>query len=227
MNRVQAKPRTRQGRDYESLVAQNRRDVLRTSLKFLRKASQNRHCIAVWATLMVAAAVLLAACASGEITEPPATNSPAVEEESPTALTNSSEDGPSPEASEPGPNANTEEPPTELTVQTDRSVYRTDQEIIVNATNGLDRPITTIDQQGFCSIFRLEERTGAEWTELRNCYSGPPPQDVTIAAGETVTTTFPPQLEAGTYRVALVYTPGDHFIAGDNITVYSEPFQVR
>ena len=189
---------------------------------------ENNRYLFVTAVLLFTAFIFLVGCGRMGIsstTAAPSATKPAenVEQEISATATLSETDVPPLETSTP----DEDKPAVGVAVETDRITYDSDQEIVVSATNNLDSPITTIDQQGFCSIFRIEEREGNAWTELINCFSGPPPTDFTIAPGETVTTTFPPQLEPGTYRVELVYTEGDEYIAGSTISVYSMPFEVR
>lgn len=125
----------------------------------------------------------------------------------------------------------------EVRVTTDKLSYQLGETIVVQVSNGLDTVITTRDQRFECSIIALEHRrdSSAEWTEVRNCYSGAPPSEVTLAPGSTTTIrlqsgggTFG-ALEPGLYRAALDYSRGGRLSVspGDLQVARSEEFQIN
>jgi len=122
-------------------------------------------------------------------------------------------------------------------VTTDKLSYELGETIVVRVSNGLDTMITTRDQRFECSIIALEHRRdgSAEWTEVRNCYSGAPPSEVTLAPGSSTTIRLQSSggpfgaLEPGLYRAALDYSRGDRLslAAGNLLVARSEEFQLE
>lgn len=122
-------------------------------------------------------------------------------------------------------------------VRTDKLSYELGETIVVRVSNGLDTMITTRDQRFECSIIALEHRRAdsAEWTEVRNCYSGAPPSEVTLAPGSSTTIRLQSgggpfgALEPGLYRAALDYSRGDQLSLspGDLQVARSEEFQIN
>lgn len=122
-------------------------------------------------------------------------------------------------------------------VATDKLAYELGETIVVRVSNGLDTMITTRDQRFECSIIALEHRRdgSAEWTEVRNCYSGAPPSEVTLAPGSSTTIRLQSSggpfgaLEPGLYRAALDYSRGDRLslAAGNLLVARSEEFQLE
>lgn len=111
-------------------------------------------------------------------------------------------------------------------VETDQQSYQQGEEVTVTVTNNLDTNITTFDQQAFCSIFRLEQRTKDEWKEVRNCISGAPRRLVTLGP-HSLTTVQLPGLSPGSYRFSVVFSPGEVFDFGRSLVSYSPEFTVR
>lgn len=122
-------------------------------------------------------------------------------------------------------------------VTTDKLSYELGETIVVQVSNGLDTVITTRDQRFECSIIALEHRRdgSAEWTEVRNCYSGAPPSEVTLAPGSSTTIRLQSgggpfgALKPGLYRAALEYSRGDRLSLspGDLRVARSEEFQIN
>jgi hypothetical protein len=127
-----------------------------------------------------------------------------------------------------GSSPSTESVPTSrVFIETDQQKYERDQEVTVTISNDLDTSVTTFDQQAFCSIVRLEQQSGAEWKELKNCIiSGPPSRLVTLQP-RTKTTVKLPSITPGTYRVSLIYSLGEAFHFGNSFAASSTPFYVQ
>lgn len=127
------------------------------------------------------------------------------------------------------------DPGDRVTIETDREIYGRGEEIVVTVRNRLDTAITTRDQRAFCTIVGLERESEEEWQEVRNCISGAPPRQVTLAAGSDTSVklaagTAPyAALDPGRYRVNLVYSPGDRFTLSpeNSFVATSAPFEVR
>ena len=115
---------------------------------------------------------------------------------------------------------------SEVSVETDKQDYQQDEEIVVTVTNNLDRPITTFDQQAFCSIVKLELHDGTEWKEVTNCFSGVPTIEVTLEP-RTQTIVKLQALSPGMYRASLIFSLGETFNFGESFVVSSSPFSVR
>jgi len=122
-------------------------------------------------------------------------------------------------------------------VTTDKLSYELGETIVVQVSNRLDTPITTRDQRFQCTIIALERRRegSAEWTEVRNCYSGAPVNEVTLAPGSSTTIRLQISgspfggLEPGFYRAALDYSHGDRLslAPGSLLVARSEDFQIQ
>jgi len=113
-----------------------------------------------------------------------------------------------------------------VSVVTDKGGYTVGETIVVTVTNNLDIPITTVNQQSFCSIIRMESQNDGNWQEVKNCYSGEPVSEVTISPGEKAVQ----QLQAfasGIYRVGLIYSEGDAYDIGKLFAVFTLPFNVK
>lgn len=122
-------------------------------------------------------------------------------------------------------------------VATDKLAYELGETIVVEVSNRLDTAVTTRDQRFQCTIIALEHRSddSSGWTEVRNCYSGAPVSEVTLAPGSTTTIrlqsgggTFG-ALEPGLYRAALDYSRGGRLSVspGDLQVARSEEFQIN
>jgi hypothetical protein len=108
-----------------------------------------------------------------------------------------------------------------VTVSVERDQYAPGERIDLQVRNGLSDSITTVDQQAFCTILRLDQAVGTGWEEVHNCLSGPPPQDIVIKPGEQRTVTWETGLGKGVFRARLVYTIGGAFVAGKALEVES------
>ena len=111
-------------------------------------------------------------------------------------------------------------------VRTDKQEYQQDEKIVVTITNNLDTIMTTLDQQAFCTIVRLDKQVGTEWKEVRNCFSGAPPRFLTLDA-QAETYVKLPGLSQGLYRASIVFSQGNTFNFGDSYISSSTPFKVR
>jgi len=122
-------------------------------------------------------------------------------------------------------------------VTTDKLSYELGETIVVQVSNRLDTPITTRDQRFQCTIIALEHRRddSTEWTEVRNCFSGAPVSEVTLAPGSSTTIRLEScgspsgGLEPGLYRAALDYSRGDRLslAPGNLLVARSEDFQIQ
>jgi hypothetical protein len=102
-----------------------------------------------------------------------------------------------------------------VTVEAGREQYAPGEPIHLQIINGLSDQITTVDQQAFCSVLRLDHEIGPDvWEEVHNCTSGPPPREVVIGPGQEQAVTWETGLGEGVYRARLVYSIGGAFIAG-------------
>jgi len=111
-------------------------------------------------------------------------------------------------------------------VRTDKREYQQDEKIVVTITNNLDTIMTTLDQQAFCTIVRLDKQVGTEWKEVRNCYSGAPTRPVTLNPhSETIVTLA--GLPSGNYRASISFSIGKHFDFAKLYISSSPPFTVR
>lgn len=103
-----------------------------------------------------------------------------------------------------------------VTVAAEREKYAAGEPIHLQIHNGLMGSIATVDQQAFCGVLRLDKEISPDtWQEVRNCQSGPPPQDVVIGPGQEQSVTWETGLGKGVYRARLVYTIGGAFVAGE------------
>jgi hypothetical protein len=113
-----------------------------------------------------------------------------------------------------------------VTILVERDRFAPGDPIELHIQNGLREAISTVDQQAFCGVLRLDRAVGTKWEEIRNCASGPPPRDVVIRPGEGLAVPWEPGLGKGVYRARLVYTIGGAFIAGKASEVTSERITV-
>ncbi len=103
-----------------------------------------------------------------------------------------------------------------MTIVAQRDEYALGEQIRLEIHNGLNDPITTVDQQAFCGVLRLDREIGPDlWEEIHNCASGPPPRDVVIGPGQVLAETWETGLGKGVYRARFVYSVGGAFIAGE------------
>ena len=103
----------------------------------------------------------------------------------------------------------------QVSVKAAREQYAAGEPIQLQIHNGLSDPITTVDQQAFCGVLRLDQEIGPDvWEEVHNCTSGPPPREVVIGPGQEQAVTWETGLGKGVYRARLVYSIGGAFIAG-------------
>jgi hypothetical protein len=115
---------------------------------------------------------------------------------------------------------------SKVLVETNKQEYSQDEEIVVTITNDLDTNITTFDQQAFCTMIRLEQQSGTEWREVRNCFSGVPSKLVTLKP-YTKTSVKLPALSPSIYRTLIIFSLGETFNFGKSFTASSLPFSVR
>jgi hypothetical protein len=123
------------------------------------------------------------------------------------------------------PKADIAEVTSRVWVETDKKQYQASEEIVITITNDLDESITTYDQKAFCSIVTLERQEGTNWKEVRNCFSGVPSRFVTLKPHTRTVIKFP-ALRPSSYRVSLVFSPGQTFRFGRSFRVFSAPFRV-
>ena len=103
-----------------------------------------------------------------------------------------------------------------VTIAAEREQFAPGEPIHLEIRNGLGDPITTVDQQAFCGVLRLDREIAPDvWEEVHNCPSGPPPRDVVIGPGQEQAVTWETGLGKGVYRARLVYTVGEAFVAGE------------
>ena len=108
------------------------------------------------------------------------------------------------------------QPESRVTVTAEREQFAPGEPIHLQIRNGLSDPITTVDQQAFCGVLRLDREIGPDiWEEVHNCTSGPPPRDVVIGPGQEQSETWETGLGKGVYRARLVYTVGGSFVPGE------------
>jgi hypothetical protein len=104
---------------------------------------------------------------------------------------------------------------SQVTLAPEREQYAPGEPIRLQIHNGLSDQITTVDQQAFCGVLRLDQEVGPDvWEEVHNCTSGPPPREVVIGPGQEQVVTWETGLGKGVYRARLVYSIGGAFIAG-------------
>ncbi len=109
-----------------------------------------------------------------------------------------------------------------MTIVAEREQYAPDEPIRLQIRNGLNDAITTVDQQAFCGVLRLDREIAPDlWEEVHNCASGPPPRDVVIGPGQEQSVTWETGLGEGVFRARLVYTVGEAFVAGEASEVTS------
>ena len=101
-----------------------------------------------------------------------------------------------------------------VVIQPERDRYSANEPIVIRIRNGLDETITTVDQQAFCGVLRLDREVSAGWEEVQNCISGPPPREVTIGPGQERVEPWAEGLGKGVYRARFVYTIGETFTPG-------------
>ena len=111
-------------------------------------------------------------------------------------------------------------------VTSDRQEYEEGRELEVTVTNNLDSRISTYDQRAFCSMVGLEQSTAGKWEEIRNCFSGAPPQTVTLEPHSKSVLKLP-GLATGTYRLVVSFSLGATFDFGRSHAVYSKVFAVK
>lgn len=114
-----------------------------------------------------------------------------------------------------------------VTIRSGASSYSSGDKIKLVVTNGLKTPISTTDQQGFCTIVQIDQLEDGSWVRAAPCLSGPPPIDVVLAAGSVTTVELPQPLEPGEYRARLVYSIGSSFVAGQALEAQSARFTVH
>jgi hypothetical protein len=103
-----------------------------------------------------------------------------------------------------------------VTIAAEQERFAPGVPIHLEIRNGLNDPITTVDQQAFCGVLRLDQEIAPDvWEEVHNCASGPPPRDVVIGPGQLQAVTWETGLGKGVYRARLVYTVGEAFVAGE------------
>ena len=113
-----------------------------------------------------------------------------------------------------------------VTVETNLQEYHQNEEIVVTITNNLDKSITTIDQQAFCTIVSIKQLIGKEWKELKNCFSGIPVSNVTLGSySETIVKL--PALSPGTYQAYIRYSLGLKYYPGKSYISLSSQFLVQ
>ena len=166
---------------------------------------------AVAASLFV---VLVAACAAEGTASP---QGPASVQgiASPSPSISASESAPA-SSRAPASAAPSDRSDTQITVVAERTQYAPGEPISLRIHNGLTYSITTVDQQAFCGVLRLDQEVSPDvWEEVVNCISGPPPRDVVIEPGQDLSVTWETGLGKGVYRARLVYTVGGAFVAGE------------
>ena len=113
-----------------------------------------------------------------------------------------------------------------VSIVIDKGTYTVGETIVVTVTNHLDVPITTVNQQAFCTVIRMESGSDGTWQEVKNCFSGEPVAEFTIAPGTSVTESLP-AFAAGTYRVGIRYSVGDAYDLGNLLEIFTLPFDVN
>lgn len=154
--------------------------------------------------------LLAAACTPSGIASLQATASPQ-------ATATGRDASPSPSASLTTPSSRSSgQGDSPVTIAAEREQFAPGEPIHLEIRNGLGDPITTVDQQAFCGVLRLDQETAPDvWEEVHNCASGPPPRDVVIGPGQEQAVTWESGLGKGVYRARLVYTVGEAFVAGE------------
>ncbi len=123
----------------------------------------------------------------------------------------------------------------EVMVERDKEAYQVNEKIRITIKNMLEEPVTSMDQQTYCTIILLEEQKETGWLPVKNCTLNAPAREVTINANSSefkIVEIVPDQqsaetLQVGTYRATLVYSKGEHFKPAENSTAYSETFDVQ
>lgn len=118
-------------------------------------------------------------------------------------------------------------------IESNKTRYDIDENIEITVRNKTEEPITSMDQQTFCSIILLEIQRDDNWEPLRNCTLNSPAREVTIDADSSETVQLEPSqqfagsLPAGTYKATLVYSIGKTYIPDQNSKAYSDIFTVQ
>jgi hypothetical protein len=127
-------------------------------------------------------------------------------------------------------------PPSDVSIAPDRRSYGVGDPITALVVNGSSAAIVGYDGESYCTIVRLERRSGDGWTAVAGCPLARMPLPTKIAPGETLAVKLPPddttpaRWEPGTYRLAFAYLKADAAptaTAGTGrTTVVSPPFEV-
>jgi hypothetical protein len=94
----------------------------------------------------------------------------------------------------------------------------------ITIANRTDGSVAGLDQRSQCSVLVLEVEIEGAWGPTPSCPSGPPPTDIPIATGASLTVDL--TLEPGTYRVRFPYSPGERFDPAAATEAVSDPFTV-
>lgn len=132
-----------------------------------------------------------------------------------------------------------------VTIATDHAAYPRDGLLNVTVTNGGQAPIYAWDHNASCSILTLQMEVSGAWqaprTPVAGCALGRPTVAVQIAPGTSYQAIIGPgyldvrqgTFDAGTYRLALTYYPGQPTGPAPNpggpraTTIYSQTLTVR
>jgi hypothetical protein len=132
-----------------------------------------------------------------------------------------------------------------VTIATDHTTYPRDGFLNVTVANGGQEPIYAWDHNASCSILTLQVEVSGAWqpprTPIAGCALGRPTVAVQIAPGASYHATIGPgyldvrqgAFDAGTYRLALTYYPGQPTGPAPNpggpraTTIYSQTLTVR
>jgi len=124
-------------------------------------------------------------------------------------------------------------PTNSIIVKAERDVYPDREAVVVRITNDSEQPFITMDHKSFCSILNAQKQQVNEWITVAPCLLLTPTRLVKIGAREELLMKLPTddiaaRLEAGTYRLELIYFAMDASGSptGNPITAYSKTFTV-
>ena len=120
-----------------------------------------------------------------------------------------------------------------ITINPDRTTYKTDDAITVVLANNTDQAVTTYDLKSYCSIVRLQRQGGDQWEDVGECQIKRRSFAITIPAGETRRVVLTPDerlnspKKPGTYRLVFDYVVGaDAEKANEWLQIVSPAFPI-